>query len=351
MGISVERQELIQVLQAIEPGLAGAKEILEQSACFCFKDGKIWSFNDELACHITSPVGDFEGAIVAKPFLEVLNKLKADTLDVSYDATHLILKGKGFRTVKMRFEAEIQLPLDAVDEPEEWKDLHEDFCDAVGTVQHCASHDKDQGYENTCVHVAKKWVEACDSVQLCRWKLKTGFQSPILIRQSSIKHITSSGVNEFGQTDQWTHFRAPSGLVISCRYTQEEFTDYTPEFDFEGTSVTLPKGLADDLPVAEIFSRENIDNNKVKVELRKGEMWVRGIGINGESHQKKKLNWDGDPHDFWIAPQLLSNLITKHESCEIGKEKIKVNAGKFVYVTTLEVDEDRHQSNGEESGE
>ncbi len=80
-------------------------------------------------------------------------------------------------------------------------------------------------------------------------------------------------------------------------------------------------------------------------------MWVRGIGINGEFHHKKKVVWDGPKQEFWIAPNLLSDLVKKHESCVIGEEKIKVDAGKFIYCTTLEVDEDRHQSNGEESGE
>ena len=64
-------------LEAVSPGLA-TREAIEQSSCFVFKDGRVMTFNDEVACSIDCELG-FDGAVAAKPLRSAVWALEAES--------------------------------------------------------------------------------------------------------------------------------------------------------------------------------------------------------------------------------------------------------------------------------
>lgn len=347
---NVNRESFLHSLEAVQAGLS-RREIIEQSSCFVFEGGRVVTFNDEISCQ--SPSGldkKFVGAVQAESLLSILQKLPEEEIQIEEREGEIVLIGKR-RKAGLRMEKEINLPISAVDKPETWTDLHKDFTEAINIVQQCASSDQSQ-FALVCVHIHPKWVEASDYFQLCRWKLKTGIKEPILVRRESIKHITSLGVNEFSETDSWLHFKNPNGLIISCRRYLEDFPDLTPILDVSGTPATLPKGLADAAEKAEIFSKENADNNVVLVEISPGKVRLKGQGISGWYTETKKMNYTGEPIAFYIAPELLREIVQRHNDCQITEERLMVDAGNYRFVSCLvkpdEKQDDNSDSNGEE---
>src|SRR6516164_7589427 len=107
--------------------------------------------------------------------------------------------------------------------------------------------------------------------------------------------------------------------------------------EFKGEPAQLPSGLAVATELAEIFSEENSDANIVRIDLRPGQMRIRGEGNTGRATEVKALKYDGPKMTFFISPILLKQIVKKHTACEITKDKLKVNGGKWVYVTSFAV--------------
>jgi hypothetical protein len=332
--VRVNRENLLHSLESVKSGLA-PKDIIEQSSCFVFKDGRVWTYNDEASCNGPSPLnGKFVGAVKAEKFLEVLRKLEEDELDVETTDSELIVRGKNRRS-GVYMEQQILLPVDVVEKPKTWEKLPDEFCDAVAVVKECAGADSSRP-ALMCVHIHPKWLETCDSYQICRWRMKTGISQPTLIRKKSIEAAVELGVNEFSETDRWVHFRNAAGFVVSCRKYEDEFPPLTKLFEVEGTSVALPKGLYDAVEKAQIFSAENaVENNQVTVRLQTGKLRVRGEGVSGWYTEVKKVKYEGPTIEFMIAPKVLGELVKRHSECVISPTKIKVNGGSYIYATVL----------------
>lgn len=329
--MTVNRENLIQTLELVQPGLS-PREIIEQSSCFAFSDGIVMTFNDELSCSMETNL-KFTGAVQAAPLLDLLRKLPETEVEVEDTKEELIIYGKR-RSAGIRMEAEVTLPVENVERPKKWKDLHEEFLEAIKLVEQCVGADESL-FALTCVHIHPKWVEAMDNTQLARYRLTTGFSEPMLVRGSSVKQVVELGVTQFSETETWVHFKSESGLVISCRRHLEEYRDCTPYLKIKnGHPLTLPKGLSEAADKADIFSKENSEN-VVTVTLRPGKLRLEGKGVSGWYQESKKIKYSGDTLEFIISPVLLQEIVRKHNECELTEDKLIVDGGKWKYVSCL----------------
>lgn len=326
------REEFLSILESVKPGIS-PKGVLEQSSCFVFMDGDVITFNDENSCRMAVETDDLKGAVHAAPLLAVLHKMVEDEIDIAQTEGELVVAGKR-RKAGIRMEAEIFLPLAQLDKPEEWRPLDEEYGEALGMVGECAGTDLKE-FTTACIHVHPKYMEAFDNYQMMRYKIKTGVTKPTLVKRDSAKHVVTMGAIEFSETKSWIHFRNPSGLVISCRRFMEDFKDLSENMDVEGTTIGLPKGLASGLEIAEIFSSENADDNKVTVELRPGKLKVTGRGVSGWYSEFKDVKYDGPRMSFLIAPKLLRRITEKHNEATIGVGKMKITGSKWIYLACL----------------
>lgn len=337
-ALRVGRDAVLQCLEAVYPGIS-PKNIIEQSGSFVFRGGRVYTFNDETACRMKSPFDpSFEAAVPAGVFLDLLRKLPDDDLDFEMVDGELVISGKRKKT-GISAEANITLPIDSMEFPgkEDWQDLPEDFCDAIGIVQDCAGTDATI-FTMTCVHIHPKWVEACDNFQLARYTIKTGLKKPTLVKRESIKNIVNMGMTKFAETANWLHFKNGTGMVMSCRRYAEDYEDMSRAINMtDGEQTTLPKSLAEAVDRSEIFSSQNADDSDLYVELRKGAVRIRGVGATGWHQEVKKMVYNGPAREFRIAPKILREICQKYNDCLIGETQLKVDGGRFIYVSSLEV--------------
>jgi hypothetical protein len=346
--VRVDREKFLQDLESVQPGLS-QKEIVEQSSCFIFKDGKVMTFNDEIACRRTTAV-KMTGAVSAAPLISLLQKLTNEEIEIEPKESSLLVKAKNKRA-SIRMEKEILLPMDAIETPKEWKPLPEDFIEAIDLTQQCASEDA-SNFAICCIHITPKYLEATDNFQLTRYKIKTGVKENVLVKQNSIKHIVQLGMSEFCETESWMHFRnKQSGLYFTCRRWVEEFPDMTEFLQVEGDSLKIPKGIGDTVDKAEIFSSEDPDKNEVEVEIRPGKMRIKGKGQSGWYQEMKSLQYSGKPLVFHISPKLLVQVSNRANECFVSADRLKIDGGKFVYVVSLGTPDEKDDDDGGQSGE
>jgi hypothetical protein len=328
----INRLELLRCLELTKPGIS-QREIVEQSSCFIFKGKKIITFNDEIACSYPSPL-DIKGAVQSAPLISVLQKMSQDDeLDVEATKTELRINGVK-RYAGIRLEKEILIPIDTLESPENWTKLPKDFSEALKIVKECAGKDETQ-FAMTCIHLHSDFIEACDNYQIIRYKIKTRIAKDILVRKDSLSHVAELDATEFSETKHWIHFRSPSGLIISCRRYREEFPDMSKILKASGTPTILPKGLMQAAERAEIFSIENAEDNQVTISLVQNKIKVTGKGASGWYKEIKKIKYNGDDIIFTISPKLLVEIVKRHNECLISPTRLKVEDGKFTYVTCL----------------
>lgn len=329
----VNRERLLYQLESIQCGLA-QREIIEQSTCFVFRDDRVWTFNDEICCSSDCEVKS-EGAIPAKALLELLRKHPDDLLTVSNSNGQLTIGGKK-KSTEFRMEREVFLQVDAVERPEKWRKLADDFAEGIGMVHECASRDETEKLA-VYVHITPTFVEAADRRQVARYHLKTGCKEEFLVRHDSIKHIVAQGMTEIAEGEGWTHFRNPSGMVLSCRRVFGEYMDLDPCFDMQGKPILFPKNLIEAAERAGIFSSENLKNDRVIVRLKPGKVQVLGEGISGRHREMHDVKYKGPPLEFRIAPKMLGDIVKKYAKASICESRLKVEGddGKWAYVAYL----------------
>lgn len=341
----VNREELLAVLESVQPGLS-VKSELDQSTCFAFVNGRCVTFNGEVACQAKSPLNGVEGAVHAGPLLSVLRKMPEDEIEVKLGSKkskqdqpgedHLFVKGKG-RTLGVRMDAEILMPLDQLETPTKWRKLDDEFSDALKMVQDCCGGKK-ADFVIACVHITPDYLEASDNRQMIRYQIKTGVSQSVLIKQTAASHVAMLGASEVSETESWLHFRNSAGVTIACRRFVEEFKDIGQQFkDMTGQKAVLPKALAAELDNAEVFTSEDADRNLVEIKLMPGKVRVRGEGVTGFYSATKNVEYRGKELTFYLPPSLLRQIVQKHNAIVITDDKIKVKGGKWRYVTALSV--------------
>jgi len=340
MEQQINREDLLRQLESVIPGLS-ARDFIEQSSCFIFKDGKVMTFNDEVACTNDCSL-NVEGAVSSQSLITLLRKLTEKTLKIEVIESELVIRGSK-KSAGIRMDAEIALPVDSIGIPKKgWKRLPENFIDAINVVKDCAGTDQ-SAQVLTCIHIHPNRIEASDNYQLTRYFCEMKLKAPVLVKRDAIRHITAMDMASFAEAPNWIHFKNGSGMVLSCRRREGTFPDVEPYFDFKGQKVSLPSNLSRAIDKAQVFSSEEKDSNHVKVTIRKDKFRIRGEGATGWfTEWFKDTAYKGPTISFLISPDLLINL-TQHDKkvCEIGEGRLKVDAGEFVYVTALEKGEEK----------
>lgn len=327
----IDRAEFLSKLESIQPGLS-PKPMLEQSSCFVFSNGEAATFNEEVSCRVKVPV-KFEAAVQAAPLLALLRRYKRKELNLDRNGNELQIGWKRQKSA-IALEDEITLEVDKVEKPGKWRRITDEFVEAIDMVRQCAHRDVSETVLS-CLHIHPKWVEASDTCQLMRYKLRTGIDQPTIVKRDSVKHVLSLGMTSISESDNWLHFKNPAGVVLSCRRYTEQYPSLSRDLKVEGQKIILPKGLGASIDLAEIFSSES-DTNMLQIQLRPGYMEIHGEGITGWHHEKKKLqNYKGDRMEFLVAPELLRDLSAKHTEIEVTEDRIKVEGGKFTFVAAL----------------
>lgn len=352
MKTALVREEFLAVLQAAEAGLS-RNEKLEQSTCFIFQDGKVHTFNEEVAVRAKSGLpADFTGAVQSGTLLAFLKKISERKLTAAFRGDgELLLTGSG-KGVKFRYAEKIQLPVDSVERPgkDDWRKLPPNFGEAVAVVQECTGKDESKT-AMSCVHLTPDCLESFEKFQATRYKIKLPVEQDFLVKPGGLKHVVALDCTKMAVTDEWVHFKNDAGIYISCRRYDEQFVDLDPALEMQGgTTVELPDGLDAAVSRAEIFSKENADENHLLVILEDGMLKLEAVGMTGRYWEDASVRYDGQPLAFLIAPKMLQEVVKRSNKVRVNQEKLRVKGPGWSYVTALTDPDTARQAVEEEAG-
>lgn len=328
----MNRAQLIKTIQRIMPGTDSSGSSIGQSECIVFKEGMAYSFNDQIAIRAEVDV-PFEGAVEASKLLLALQTQSGDEVKVGMKDDKVIIKG-GKRQAKLALNQKIELPISIIEQPRKWREVSDDFVEAIGTAARTAGRDENK-YTLTCVHIAPDRIEATDNIQLLRWPTATGVRKSTLISGRTAIILQKYNVVESGLTDQWIHFRDDSGLVYSVRTHDDEYPEMDAYYAVEGSPVVFPPDIGEVASRASSFL-ESAKEDGIMVQLEEGRMFVAGEGATAVYEERARVDYDGPAIAFHINPGICQKLSKEATETIISADRIKVITEKYEYVAMLQ---------------
>lgn len=325
--MEIDRKELLTILEKVAPGLASSENIA-QSASFVFSDGKVFAYNDEIAVgHLVDL--DIEGAVSSKELLELLRRLKSETVEIDVSDNEFLINNKQVKS-GITMEKEILLPIDQLSGgwDEDMYGLPDKFMKGIKTcLSSCASDSESIILSN--IHMKGEFIESCDNYQMTRFDLGEDSQENILIPAAACKYLIHYKVVQYFQTDGWIHFSDGEDLIFSCRIIEDEYPDLEIFLKVKGSTITLPKQLN------EIMDRSNIFNSRVQINILKNWCKVRAASDTGWIEEMVRIREKKDI-SFYINSQMLKLILKISNKLTVGKQSLKFEMEDFVHVIALE---------------
>lgn len=330
------RKDLMAALDAVRSGL-GSKNKVEQSTCFVFIDGQVYTFNDEIAVSHPVKLEDFKGAVMAKEFYATLNKAKDDELEITVNEGGVVVTGKKFKA-HVKLVKEILLPINEIELPEEdgWHELPGNFSEAALFCSFTARKDLAKPIL-TYIDVNGSQAQSCDDYRLTRFELDSPLAFPILFPANAAAALEEFDPVEYGMSGGWLHFLAQNGSVFSCRTSGlEDYPDVSFIMDMKGTSFQFPDDTKAMIDKASIFTGADSGSNEaIVVSVTKSHMKVKGEGDVGWIEETSRVRYKGDDVTFSINPSFLKAIIGHSKKAEIGDGRLKFIGDGFVHVVCL----------------
>lgn len=330
--MNIGRGLLLSKLNEAAIGLS-SKEILEQSNCFIFKDGRLTTFNDDIMVRMASPL-DFDMVVNATDLLAILAKIPDDEIEITRTDNEVRINGQR-RTAGLAVASEVHLPLDAVPSPVKWSRLGEGVAGLLQQATRTCGKDETQ-YLATCVHVTPELIEACDNQRLFRVNCTTGFPDRVLIPAASMDMLEGLEVMKVSIGKGWVFFKTLGGAEVALRCSHEDYQkgiDQLLELK-EPETMTLPANLKEMVERAEIFNTAAYDA-RVSIHINKGELTISSRKDGGWYKERKKIRYEGRELEFEINPKFLVEILSRTRDIEVDDRRIKIISGNIQFVVAL----------------
>ena len=340
--MKVNREKLREVLAKVQPGLAGKTEVIEQSQSFVFTDGRVMTFNDEIA--VSAPLASgITGAVKGDELLKLLNKVTDEVLELEAGEEELLFKGKKLRA-GIRMETEITLPLEEIKPPpsEEFITLPETFSEGLRFCMFSASTDRDKQVL-CCLKVEGQYILSCDNFRLTRYDMgKKGadaFQESALIPARAAQQLIGYKPTSYGRSPGWLHFQTEGGVIFSCRTIGDDYPKVEKLLVVEGDTLELPPDMKDILNRAEIFAKgEMTADSRIEIAIEDDKMMITGRGDYGWLKEKARVKHGKGSAKFEVHPQFLTDILDLLHTVTIGgteTPRLKMEGENFIHVASL----------------
>lgn len=334
--------ELKKALELIKPGLAN-KEIMEQATSIIFREGRLETFNDEVAVLVPIDLS-ITGAIPAEPLYKFLAKLPPEA-DIKIETGENELKfSSGRNRAGIRLESEIKLPIDdELVEIEEWFDLPEQFIKALSICQFSAAR---SGHIPilTCLHITENFIESFDEFRITRadCHLDVTVDIPgdvpldLNIVARHLEKLPNYKPTKYGFGRNWMYFLNEAGVRFCVRLVTGNYPDLSQFMEVEGTTLELPKDLEKALDWASIVADDKIKyEQSVDVTIDKSSLTVRGQGPDGWAEETVMFKYRGAKHQFTAHPLFLKEMAKLGSKVTIGDTSLKIQGEGFIHLVSL----------------
>ena len=318
----INRQDLIQTLTKVRPGLGKENDIIEQSSHFIFEKDRVWTLNSEITISQEFK-SHLMGAVKADEFYKLLNKLEDDELKVSIQAGEFSIQGK---TVNAEIKIDPEIKLQPIKAPginsKNWQPLPKDFNDAISLCIFSASRNMIRP-ELTCLYITGKTVFSTDTFRATKREMVNKVKTDFLIPATSAKELTKYNVHKiFTDTEGWLHFTNKEHTMFSCRtFADVQYPSKIWDFfDIKGEEIKLPDSFESIVDRVSTLVTADFDLDRfVDLTIKDNVLTCRGRGPHGSVLEKIDIDYNGEEIKVKVHPGFLAEILKQLSSMIIGE--------------------------------
>jgi DNA polymerase III sliding clamp (beta) subunit (PCNA family) len=335
--MQIDKQELQHALEIVKPGLSN-REIIEQSTSFAFLDGKVVTYNDEMS--IAHPVEGLEieeGAVQAEELYKFLSRVKSDTIELEISDNEIkIVAGKS--EAGLTLHSQVLLPLEELGRKGKWKELPEDFTEALKFTAPTCSNDMSNP-AITCVHVRDDGiVEATDNFRVTYYEIDSLGLPSFLLPASVANQLAKYDITQIARGEAWSHYKTAEGSEISCRKFSAEFPETGHLIDIEGSAITFPEELQEVIDRVAVFAKRDLSlDEEITIEVDQNRMIVSAQSDVGWSREEVPGKVENLKLKFAINPDFLSSILQKKYTAEIDGDRLRFDGDNWIHVVAMQV--------------
>jgi len=328
----MNRTTLLNAVEKTKPAMTGTA-LTEQDNLIMFDGREIISFNDEIL--IIAPIRTkIKGAVPAKELLDLLQKMKDDTIQIEQKGDVVSVTGK---TTKAKLKVSQGVDIPDVALPDKWKTIPQDFLDGIKLCR-CNVAETGNALHNILIEGDK--VISSDNYRVTEYTMKTNAFKRKCLVPASISHTLISFVPiSYASNKSWSMFKNDDGAVLCIRKVDVKYPDVQAFLSkkIKGTKVALPEELKESLERTRILSDEDIvtGNRMVKVTIKKDTMLCHGECALGQIDEHVKIDYSGKEISFHIVPDFLYEILGKTQSMTVGEETLKFKTKTFQHTIQL----------------
>jgi len=317
--IAFDRNRLVDTLTSVKPGLA-KKDIIDQASKFAFKDGSVYTYNDEIA--ISHPLEyPLVGVVPSIEFYTLLSKMKTDMVNIAIDGTLLHVKG-GKLEATFNIEDEVKLPISDLSSPSLWYDLPTNFLEAVDLALSSAGTDLSKPVL-TCIHWTSNYMESCDNFRLTRYILDTpGLADSTLLSNRTAVHLKNYNPKQFAIEKGWAHFKTDDDCIFSCKVYGGDYVNLDSIFNkTHDKELTFTDATIELLDRVSILAEKDIHgNSKALITIDKGVATIHATSSIGEITESTRIRCKEDI-SFEFKIETLLKILQRLKVAKIDPDK------------------------------
>ena len=327
--MKINREEFLKCPSVVKQGLA-SNEVSEQTTHFAFKNGEVFTYNDQISVNCEFNTGLESAAIQAKAFYAMLQKMTSEEIELSINRGMITISA-GRAKAKISVEEKVKLP--EIPIPEDWEDLPDNFNEVVKFCLFSAGRNFVKE-ALTCLSVNEEHVLSCDDHRITKMELKSKMK-PFLIPASSAEHLIKYKPVEYALSKSWLHFQNDDGVLFNCRRVLKDYPEVDFLFDVEGDEINLPDDLRESISRAEVLLDTEFDQDKIiSLDLDDGILLCRGEGSIGWFEEEIEIDYKGTAK-LHIHPDHFVDILSYLKCATLGKNSLLFEGDDFKHVVSL----------------
>lgn len=288
----LQKKEFLENLKACMPGIETGSTSIQGADAFIFHNGKIFSYNDNIAVSVPTNLEEIEGAIKAEEFFKTISKFPSDEIKFSEteNGTWLLKCGKAkaeMNLLDFDFESRVNSILP---DKKNWVDLKEDFIQGIGTCKMSINKTQVAG-----IFFSGKDVVSTDGNQMNHYIMEDSELPTFWVSDSSANELMKlKKLVALQLQGSWVHFKAEDGTIFSVKTLQAEKFPFEKIKNIIDTSdpekailhAKFPKDLFAAIDRAVSFSIDISEHNAVRLTLSKEKIEVSSERNSGKYSEK-----------------------------------------------------------------
>ena len=293
--MEITKKVLMDSLKQCQAGIAKGKSRIDGADAFTFRDGKILTYNDDVAVCVPTEYTELDGTIKADVLLKLVPKLEGTFLIVVEEKGWSIHSGT--TAIDLAYAtSECETYIDQINMArDEWNPIPENF---LSTLQICTVAKNRTDWDGT--FFKDGLAMTTDLFRMVFSELSAPMDQFWLSQKDTVAISRLDTIIAYRVDPSWVQFLLNDETVHAVRRKADQaypyegmlgiYEQYKASTEREVLSYTFPEGTAEALARASVLSTSELDKPVVDMKFTRDSLQLSGSCASGKIAEN--LQWD-----------------------------------------------------------